>query len=187
MGKLHRTTLDIIRKLQTFVPKRADKIVTHSVFNNDMFPTLKCGEEVKIDTGALVTTGMIVALATDDYVDFRELQIHHGQFYLMAHNKKCPTISMEDYRAMHPGAYFSGALVGSAVNSNYESIEVSVKLSDIIKMNDIISKLDNENAAIMAKTPSIESLRIKNYIQIAYDIIEKNAGIFADEIFPQFN
>lgn len=187
MGKLHRTTLDIFRKLQSFVPERADKIVTHTVFNNDMFPTLKCGEEVKIDTGALVTTGMIVALATDNYVDFRELQIHHGQFYLIAHNKKCPTISMEDYRALHPGAYFAGALVGSVVNSPYESVEVSVKLSDIIRMNDIISKLDNENAAIMGKTPSIENFRMKNYIQIAYDIIEKNAGNFAAEIFPEFN
>lgn len=113
MGKLHRTTLDIIRKLQTFVPKRADKFETHLVFNNDMFPTLKYGDSVKIDTSALVTTGMIVALATDDYVDFRELQIHHGQFYLIAHNKKRPTISMEDYRALHPGAYLAGAVVGA--------------------------------------------------------------------------
>lgn len=111
MGKLHRTTLDIFSKLQSFLPLRADKLETMLIVNNDMHPTLQYGDFVQVDIDALVTTGAIVALATDDFVDFRELQIHHGQFYLSAHNKKCPTVSMKDYRALYPGAYFAGIVI----------------------------------------------------------------------------
>lgn len=110
MGNLHRTTLSLIRKLRALRPIHADMLTSCRVRDDSMFPALESGEAIQIDTGALVKKGAIVAIETDEFVEFRELQIHEGEFYLVAHNKRFPTISMQDYRALYPGAYFCGVV-----------------------------------------------------------------------------
>lgn len=110
MGNMHRTTLSIIRKLRSPRPISVDMLESLNVRDDSMSPTLHSGESIQIDTGGLVMTGVIAAIATDEFVEIRELQIHNGEFYLKAHNSKYPTISMQDFRALYPGAYFAGVV-----------------------------------------------------------------------------
>jgi phage repressor protein C with HTH and peptisase S24 domain len=119
MDKFHRITLRFLRELQSFVPKHSDMISKCHVRDDSMYPTLKTNSIIDIDISAPLRSGAIVAISTESFIELREVQIHHGEFYLIAHNKKYPTISMVDFRALYPSAYFCGVVVQGVLNSQF--------------------------------------------------------------------
>lgn len=78
--------------------------------DTSMLPTLAIGEKVQVNTQQPVGNGDLVAVATNEFVDIRELRVNKGEYYLIAHNRRFPTVSMRDYRALHPGASFVGVV-----------------------------------------------------------------------------
>ncbi len=117
MGNLHRITLGFLRELKAFVPAHTSMLQSCHVRDDSMAPTLEAGSIIKIDTGMPVRKGLIVAIATDTFIEMRELQIHRGGFYLVPHNEKYPTISMKDFRALYPDSFFYGVVVQDVLNN----------------------------------------------------------------------
>lgn len=110
MVNLHRTTSNIIRKLRALNPVHLGAPKVCCVRDDAMSPFLEKGDIVPIDIGSMARHGVLIAIATDEFVDIRELQIHNDEFYLIASNPKFPRISMPDYRVLYPGAYFCGVV-----------------------------------------------------------------------------
>ncbi len=110
MGNIHRTTLSLIRKLRSLRPVHVSALESFHVPDNSMAPALVKGDVVQYDTGEPVTKGAIVAIAVEDSVVFRELQIFDGEFYLVAQHEGFPTVSMRDFRVLNPGAFFCGVV-----------------------------------------------------------------------------
>lgn len=109
MSKLHNTTRTFYHLLLSLRPVRPER--DHYIVRDDsMFPTYQAAQEVYVDPVGAVKRGAVVAVVTEEFVEFRELQIHNGEFFLVPHNKKYPTISMHDFREFYPGAYFAGVV-----------------------------------------------------------------------------
>lgn len=110
MVKLHFTANSLLLKLQSLRIGHADQYQTVRVRDNSMFPTISYGNAIQFNSDAVVMHGDLVAIVTNEFTEIREAQIYKGAFYLVAHNHAYPRISMKDYRAMHPGAYFAGVV-----------------------------------------------------------------------------
>lgn len=106
----HFTAINILLKLQSLRFGHVDKFETVHIRDNSMFPTFSLGGVVRFNPDAVVMNGDVIAIVTDEFVEIREAQVYKGQFYLVAHNPLFPRISMKDYRAIYPGAYFAGVV-----------------------------------------------------------------------------
>ena len=110
MVNLHYTAISFLRRLQSLNIVHASVKDFGLVRDESMSPTLKHGDVIEVDAGAPVRNGALIAIATDDFVEVRELLIQHGEFFLLAHNRRYPTVSMGDYRDLNPGAFIAGVV-----------------------------------------------------------------------------
>lgn len=107
---LHNIAVSLIHQFQYLRPSFDKTIKTCLVSDDSMMPSFKAGQRVPVDRFSAAQHGDIVAIASDDKVEIREIVVHKGQYILVAHNNKYPRISLEDYRSLNPGAYFVGVI-----------------------------------------------------------------------------
>lgn len=112
MARLHHTAISFFHVLQSLFPAHVDILDECVMRDESMQPTIKRGEKVHIDRAAVAKHKDIIAVATDDFMDIRELQIFKGEVYLVAHNrsKRFARISMKDYKQLYPGASVVGVV-----------------------------------------------------------------------------
>jgi hypothetical protein len=78
------------------------------VQDDSMYPTYRKNQVVEIDQHKPAMHGDIVAIASENGVEFRELFVCMGIHYLVAHNHAYPKVALSDYRALNPDAYYLG-------------------------------------------------------------------------------
>lgn len=109
--ELNHTVIQLIDKLKNLSAFNAESLASYHVRDNSMYPKLNKGDLIEIDRQKPAKHGDIVAIASEELVDFRVLQAYKGGYLLVAINDKYPKISLKDYCSFSPDAFLLGVVV----------------------------------------------------------------------------
>ena len=108
--ELHHNLFDLFRALHSLRSNHKTAVKECKVRDDSMVPTLKKGQAVEVDCHKPAMHGDIVAIVLEEGMEFRELYVCKGVYYLVAHNRAYPKIALRDYRGLNPESYFLGVV-----------------------------------------------------------------------------